>query len=496
MPLFGTASGGGTSLFLLLPLFFMSVSGKEEFKPIFRSKCQKESLIADNPVASARFFHFMMQAFIKHVLGVDTDHPGIYGDTAAYYGTVEQQGRLTLHMHMLLWIRGALTPQEIRERIMNPDSDFQRQMVEYLESVHMGEFITGTMEDVKKNLDIAELDNEYKNPTETLPTPPPSLCKQNDCTGCKSCIATHSWQNQFNSTVDDILFHSNLHKCTGGIKQYQKKNVTNQEKKAVHKYQPNTGCLSNKWGKCKARFPRKTFEQTEVDIESGALNIKKGESMLNTVTAEVTYLIRSNTDITSLLSGTAIKAVVAYVSDYISKPALKTYLIFEAVKSVFDRNSEMLGGSLDQKEKARRLLTQIVNNLTSKMEIGGPMASMYLLKNPDHYTSHKFRTFYWPSFVRAARYAWNPESEEYLEDQLVLLKIKGKIVGRTLVQDYVFRPAEHSQVSLYDWIRLSHIEKCPKKIEQDLMIWMKQNQTMKLMWILMTKMMKLFFINF
>ena len=71
---------------------------------------------------------------------------------------------------------------------------------------------------------------------------------------------------------------------------------------------------------------------------------------------------------------------MAYVSDYISKPALKTYLIFEAVKSVFDRNSEMLEESLDRKEKARRLLTQIVNNLTSKMEIGGPMASMYLLK--------------------------------------------------------------------------------------------------------------------
>ena len=45
---------------------------------------------------------------------------------------------------------------------------------------------------------------------------------------------------------------------------------------------------------------------------------------------------------------------------------------------------------------------------------------------------------------------------------MVLLKIKGKIIGRTLVQDYVFRPVEYSQVSLYDWIRLSVIEKCPK----------------------------------
>ena len=39
---------------------------------------------------------------------------------------------------------------------MDPESDFQKKMVEYLESVHMGEFITGSLEDVKQNLDIAK----------------------------------------------------------------------------------------------------------------------------------------------------------------------------------------------------------------------------------------------------------------------------------------------------------------------------------------------------
>jgi len=63
-------------------------------------------LIANNPIAGARFFHFMIQMFIKHILGVGSAHKGLYGDTAAYYGTVEQQGRLTLHLHMLLWIEG------------------------------------------------------------------------------------------------------------------------------------------------------------------------------------------------------------------------------------------------------------------------------------------------------------------------------------------------------------------------------------------------------
>src|ERR1700679_2353527 len=115
---------------------------------------------------------------------------------------------------MLLWIRGALTPQEIRDRIMDPESDFQKKMVEYLESVHMGEFVTGSLEDVKKKVDIAELDDEYKNPTETLPMPPPLQCNQNECGECKSCKAISLWQTQFNSTVDDIIFRSNLHKCT------------------------------------------------------------------------------------------------------------------------------------------------------------------------------------------------------------------------------------------------------------------------------------------
>ena len=128
---------------------------------------------------------------------------------------------------MLLWIRGALTPQEIRDQIVDTESDFQKKMVEYLESVHMGEFITGSLKDVKQNVDIAELDDTYINPTETLPIPPPPLCNQSECKECKSCQTTSLWKTQFDSTVDDILLQSNLHKCTGGTKQYEKeKNET------------------------------------------------------------------------------------------------------------------------------------------------------------------------------------------------------------------------------------------------------------------------------
>src|ERR1700683_337728 len=97
--------------------------------------------------------------FIKHVLGVGTDHPGLYGHTAGYYGAVEQQGRFILHLHLLLFLKGSWTPQEIRDKIMDPTSDFQQKLVEYLECVHSGEFMTGSIDEVKAKLDLSVKDN-------------------------------------------------------------------------------------------------------------------------------------------------------------------------------------------------------------------------------------------------------------------------------------------------------------------------------------------------
>ena len=63
-------------------------------------------LVCQNPLAGAPFFHFIVKSFIADVLGVGAKHCGLHGDTEAYYVTVEQQGHLTLHLHMLIWIRG------------------------------------------------------------------------------------------------------------------------------------------------------------------------------------------------------------------------------------------------------------------------------------------------------------------------------------------------------------------------------------------------------
>jgi hypothetical protein len=94
------------------PICLYFADTNTEFRPELTFSPECSTLIAKNPVAAARFFHFICENFIKHVLGVGSN-PGLYGETDAYDGKVEQQGRLTLHLHLLLWIKGALSPQDI-----------------------------------------------------------------------------------------------------------------------------------------------------------------------------------------------------------------------------------------------------------------------------------------------------------------------------------------------------------------------------------------------
>jgi hypothetical protein len=170
-------------------------------------------------------------------------------------------------IHLVLWKQNSLTSQEIHDKVMDPTSSFQEELVKYLESMHMGEFYDGTMEDVKNKVEDDEKTPGYRDPTFTAPQIPPIACPLDDCTEHQCCLATVNWWIQFKSTVNELVWRSNRHSCTRG------------------------SCLQNKWKKCKARFPRLLFRQTVVDSQTARLNMKKGEAMINTFTPVLTYLL-------------------------------------------------------------------------------------------------------------------------------------------------------------------------------------------------------------
>ncbi|KAJ7201450.1 hypothetical protein C8J57DRAFT_1009511, partial [Mycena rebaudengoi] len=206
---------------------------------------------------------------------------------------------------MLVWIASALSPQEIRDRISAQDAAFQTSLVDYLESTHVGQFLGGTMEQVRaRDEDIRTYPLGYSDPTQVLPVSPPAPCSCKR-SNCPKCAALSIWRRHYVDTVDDLMLRSNVHSCTRND------------------------------GSCSARFPREVVLKTEVDKNDGSIKLKKLEPMLNNVTPAVTYVLGCNTDVTCLLSGTSIKAVVAYISDYVTKSSLKTYHVFQSVQNVF-----------------------------------------------------------------------------------------------------------------------------------------------------------------
>ncbi|PBK59136.1 hypothetical protein ARMSODRAFT_899719 [Armillaria solidipes] len=131
-----------------------------------------------------------------------------------------------------------------------------------------------------------------------------------------------------------------------------------------------------------------------------------------------------------------------------TKPALKTHVIFEAIRSVFERDVELLSSGETRKEKVRKLIAKIVNVLGVKMEIGSPFICSYLLGIPDHYTNKKFVVCFW---------------QNYVSYKVLIRKHKGSLIGVSVVEDYAYRPDELTCLSLYEWICLCTRKKTARK---------------------------------
>ncbi|KAF8134059.1 hypothetical protein K438DRAFT_1641091 [Mycena galopus ATCC 62051] len=97
----------------------------------------------------------------------------------------------------------------------------------------------------------------------------------------------------------------------------------------------------------------------------------------------------------------------------------------------------------------------MVNSLTAKLQIGSPMAALYLLDNPDHYTNCSFKLCWWRSYLAQVKKLWEPIAAEPTmeqdkvenadgspvidQDQVVIMESSGHFVGATNVDDYMFR---------------------------------------------------------
>lgn len=98
------------------------------FPEMLGTNYNRAQIIASHPVATAKFFNCLIKNILKClVLG------GVLGPTKAYFGTVESQGRGSLHLHLLIWLHHEFTPAQLRQQIKN--DDFRANLLKYLEDI-------------------------------------------------------------------------------------------------------------------------------------------------------------------------------------------------------------------------------------------------------------------------------------------------------------------------------------------------------------------------
>ena len=88
-----------------------------------------EATITSDPYASVSFFHFMINAILRELLGIRgykrgqsiQREEGVLSIIEAYMGTFEAQGQGTLHLYMVLWLRGSMASDEMKELLLTEE---------------------------------------------------------------------------------------------------------------------------------------------------------------------------------------------------------------------------------------------------------------------------------------------------------------------------------------------------------------------------------------
>ncbi|KAI9059342.1 hypothetical protein FKP32DRAFT_1614245 [Trametes sanguinea] len=288
-----------------------------------------------------------MKAFIHELLGcvdggVGKMNEGVLGVTKAYYGCVEAQGRGTLHCHMMIWIEGGLNPKELQQRLCSPGSEeFGQRLIQYLDEV------------ISTNVPYADEGDHVKG--------------------------TEEDNEQFRR--DDL-------------RHLVEKNQRHKHTATCYKY-----C---KVGEHVCRFDldeANVTPESSIDYETGELTLRILDGLINNYNATILEAMRCNMDIQFIGTGGEAKAVLYYITDYITKSPLKAHVAYAALETAMKKlSSGDANHDLAQTEKSRRLLQKTAFSILANQELSAQQVASYLLDFEDHFTSHRFANLYWRSF--------------------------------------------------------------------------------------------------
>ena len=244
---------------------------------------ERSKTIAADPYVAAKFFHYVIAALLEELFGITAyahgvpvkRNEGIFGKVASYIGTVEAQGRGTLHLHMIVWLCGSLTSSKMKEALRS--SSFRSKITDYIKA------------NVRADIDGAD-ENAVKQ-----------MSRENCLSYSRPCDPRQFGYHEMAKVAECKLAKSmQHHQCS------------------------KDACLIVKQNRiqCKRRAP---FEESDRDYidEDGEWGPKRTYGYINNWCPPIMQCIRCNQDIKLITNGAETKDISFYISLYVAKRQAK-----------------------------------------------------------------------------------------------------------------------------------------------------------------------------
>jgi hypothetical protein len=332
---------------------FMSTMGPD--------KDQRARNIAADPYAAAKFFHFMVRVIFETLFQVKVRQykvksgKGVLGRISAYFGTVESQGRGTLHLHLLVWLWHTPNADELTDLLKS--ERFRARMVAYIRA-NIRAYVPG--------LESAESIKEIPKDSEIAYSRPP---------------------------------HPDLPDYEDNLNDFERRLARTEQ---VHMCQLRRCLVPDKHGTftCKRKAPFK-FAADDFVTETGDWGPKRLFPYVNGWLPGILVNARCNNDVKLLTNGGDTKNITFYVTSYAAKKQGKIYNLSAILAQTYayhhDRNN--LHPYENLREDQRVLIFRLIHAINREQELAAPMVMSYLMGWGDVYRSHHYTPIFWSSFV-------------------------------------------------------------------------------------------------
>lgn len=304
--------------------------------------------MASDPYASAKFFHFMIETILEVLFGISkerngiiTRREGIFGRIKSYVGTVEAQGRGSLHLHLLLWLEGAPTERELKHALTS--ATFREKIKKYI-----GETIRA--------------DLGGRNSSEVLAFPRAEAVSYSRPQDPRKLD-----EHTRNDTEQVIARATQYHQCS------------------------YSNCLKSIKGRmvCKRRAPFPLAADDWVDI-TGIWGPKRLCGFLNNWNPPLMRTLRANHDSKLIMNGGETNVLTWYITNYASKKQQRSSNVSALLAKRVAFHTAEERGRTDVTDINKRLIQRCANTLTRDREFSGPEIMSYLMGWGDRYESHHY----------------------------------------------------------------------------------------------------------